>query len=532
MVPVAGRRWKVYSTERLIKTDQVANELCGKINDLYINLFDNTVNNYNYIKFTNIDDIESYINDFIDERFIYDGLFISQAISSINESLIIKNIRKLYESKCIKFKTAVRVPVTIQTENYPIQISRYLLTPKTPEDAKRLMELEGVRGIFPLDIALGLNRLPHLMTVKGMLKVCQVALESRSYKQASEQLAKAHRINLKPSTVMAVTNHIGNLAFQYDMDRANETYNKIFGNGSSKFDFPKEKKDGLLYIEMDGAFVNTRDKSETKKSSWHENKLGLVFSSTDKRLVKRRKNDVESADVDSLIKRERYNLSSKEYTSYIGSVDIFKKLILDCAIRNGYGQYKETVLISDGATWIRNLKEEVFWDAQQILDYFHLSEKIANFGKIYFKIQTIPTSHNTHRIDDTAIKEHPNYLKYKSWHEDMCQKLLQSRHNEVLNDIINMEKSTKINNEKLSKYIINNQNSIDYATYIKKGYDIGSGAIESANKTVLKERLVGAGMRWHLESAQYVVTLMSKLKSNKWFEDVIIPVKRYYNIIK
>jgi hypothetical protein len=42
------------------------------------------------------------------------------------------------------------------------------------------------------------------------------------------------------------------------------------------------------------------------------------------------------------------------------------------AVRNGYGKYKETVLIGDGATWIRSMKEELFPDAQQILDFSHL----------------------------------------------------------------------------------------------------------------------------------------------------------------
>lgn len=45
---------------------------------------------------------------------------------------------------------------------------------------------------------------------------------------------------------------------------------------------------------------------------------------------------------------------------------------------------KNTVIISDGATWIRNMKEEHFPDAQQILDLYHLKANTAEFAKFIF----------------------------------------------------------------------------------------------------------------------------------------------------
>lgn len=50
----------------------------------------------------------------------------------------------------------------------------------------------------------------------------------------------------------------------------------------------------------------------------------------------------------------------KKYISYIGAVEEFKKMFLALALRSDYGKYKNTVIISDGATWIRNMKEEHF----------------------------------------------------------------------------------------------------------------------------------------------------------------------------
>ena len=72
-------------------------------------------------------------------------------------------------------------------------------------------------------------------------------------------------------------------------------------------------------------------------------------------------------------------------------------------------------------------------------------------------------------------------------------------------------------------YISNNIKNIDYALYEKKGYFIGSGAIESGNKLILQDRLKRAGMRWNTSTAQAMLTLKTKAESDIWFRDVEQP---------
>ena len=119
---------------------------------------------------------------------------------------------------------------------------------------------------------------------------------------------------------------------------------------------------------------------------------------------------------------------------------------------------------------------------------------------------------------------------YQAWYDQTCQKLLTSRIREVLEDIIKKEDELHIIKSKLSKYILNNIESVNYEAYLKKGYEIGSGGVESGNKSVLKERLDGPGMRWHIASAQSMVTLRAKMKSGRWYEDVVLPVRKHYSI--
>ena len=75
----------------------------------------------------------------------------------------------------------------------------------------------------------------------------------------------------------------------------------------------------------------------------------------------------------------------------------------------------------------------------------------------------------------------------------------------------------------LHGYISNNIKNIDYVAYQKKGYFIGSGAIESGNKIILQDRLKRAGMRWNTPTAQALLTLKTKAESGLWFSDVEKP---------
>jgi hypothetical protein len=192
----------------------------------------------------------------------------------------------------------------------------------------------------------------------------------------------------------------------------------------------------------------------------------------------------------------------KEYISYIGNASEFRKHLFALALRNGYGHYKETVILSDGATWIRNMAEELFPDAQQILDYYHLCENVNTFAKHLFK------------MDES---------KYKPWAKEICGKLKKGEYQRVLDELWPLQRTPDSSPVNLFGYITNNVNNIDYAVYEKKGYFIGSGAIESGNKIILQDRLKRAGMRWNVETAQALLTLKSKVESRLWGSQVEQP---------
>lgn len=59
-----------------------------------------------------------------------------------------------------------------------------------------------------------------------------------------------------------------------------------------------------------------------------------------------------------------------------------------------------------------------------------------------------------------------------------------------------------------------------YGKFRKLGLEIGSGAIESAHKTVVQSRMKQAGMRWSKENVQSMLSLRAKYMSGHWNEIV------------
>jgi hypothetical protein len=379
------------------------------------------------------------------------------------------------------------------TVNGRLNLSRYSLKPTGPESKKKLLEAWGLRRVVPLDIHLEVDDLPFKMTVGAMLTTAYWAQNQMSYRRASEAICSVSMIETNPETVRLVADHVGNVVFEESMHTAIRLRNQFSSGG---VDLAGGKtKNGVLYIQTDGAALNTRSKNE-QGSTWRENKLGLVFSSDNIRYWTDAKG------------RRQHRICKREYVSYVGSVDVFKWLLLSCSVRNGYGEYRKTVFLGDGAAWIRNMVAELYPDAQQILDFFHLSENVYEFAKALFK------------MDED---------KYRPWAEDICEKLKASKYDEVLCCLrVYRDKPPSNSNVNLYSYIENNINSIDYAKYQQEGYFIGSGAIESGNRLVLQQRLKQPGMRWNEATAQPLLTLRAKYESGLWEKDVVDLLKSKY----
>lgn len=72
--------------------------------------------------------------------------------------------------------------------------------------------------------------------------------------------------------------------------------------------------------------------------------------------------------------------------------------------------------------------------------------------------------------------------------------------------------------EEVLTYFHNQRHRMDYPTYEANGWYIGSGAVESACKTVVGSRLKGSGMRWSEPGSHAVchVRALYRSESSQW----------------
>lgn len=355
-----------------------------------------------------------------------------------------------------------------------------MLIPENQKSKDALLKLNRVKSVFPLDDALGISGLPFKMTPMLMLRCAYWAQNQCSYQAAENVIRDTYGMYINDDTIRQVTNLIGRVVFEEDCRKTDSLFKRL-DKGELNF---SNKRKGVLYIEADGAALNTRHKDDDG-STWRENKLGVVYSSdniywwTDKK------------------GKCQHRILKKEYVSFIGSAGEFSRHLYRCAVENGYGDYKETVILSDGASWIANMAEELFPDAQHILVLYHLKENVYDFSKSKFG------------MDES---------KYVPWAERINGMLEDGRAEEVLAELNPNEKYANCVN--LHHYITTHLNHIRYPEYKAKGYFCGSGAVESGNKVVLQKRLKQAGMRWEPQTAQYLLTLKAKYESERWERDV------------
>jgi len=236
-------------------------------------------------------------------------------------------------------------------------------------------------------------------------------------------------------------------------------------------EYPNSEQDKSHYVMVDGGMFLTR------KEGWKEVKLGRIFCS---------ENAIK-------VNKDRGMITESQYVAHLGThKDFFSKFeyYLD--------KLPNPIFISDGAKWIWNWVDDFYSDSIQILDYFHAVEHLCDFAKDYYSCEK-------------------NRIK---WIETQKKLLLKDKVKTVIENISMMKTSNNDELEntkrKLLNYYQKNTKRMMYNTFRKKGLLIGSGAIESAMKSVLQQRLKLSGQRWTKKGFQNVANLRVVYKSNQW----------------
>ena len=163
------------------------------------------------------------------------------------------------------------------------------------------------------------------------------------------------------------------------------------------------------------------------------------------------------------------------------------------AERRGFPDAARRVVLGDGAKWIWCAATEMFPGAIQIVDFFHVSEKMWEVARVLFPADR-----------DSA----------QAWADARCEELKAG----ALDGVLATLRAHAGHCEEAAKavqYIATNRERMRYAEFRAQGLQIGSGVVEGGCKTVVG-RLKQSGMHWTKDGAEGILALRACILGGRY----------------
>ena len=318
------------------------------------------------------------------------------------------------------------------------------------------------KGYYPADAALGLE---GAYTPALARLVCLEGADESSYQKAENHLQEIGGIAVSGRQVQRVVQRVGEAAQTWQERDAQ----------------PGGKAVPILYVSADATGVPMRKEELVGRAGKQEDGgaktrspyLGCTFT--------QHQTDEEGHPV--------RDYESTTYVSSFGSIEAFGPVLRQDAIRRGLALALQVVLLIDGAEGLAKMGRLCFPGAIQIVDFYHALEHAGQVVAAFL-----------------GSKEHPDFKKQLGhWtrrllHDKVEQLIAQARQESA------GKTQAQAVEEELA-YFVRNVERMQYGTFRRKGFFIGSGVIEAGCKTVIGARGKQSGMFWSEPGAENVLAL-------------------------
>lgn len=339
----------------------------------------------------------------------------------------------------------------------------------------------------------GVGSYPHLVLL-GILsgatpallsEVCRQSAESSSYQVALQNLAR-RGLDLNEKTLVRMTQGFGRLTLHLRQ---------------AQLLVPKEPHSSPLRgkrvaVSVDGGRLRIRQprrrgrrRNQTRHrgfcAPWREPKLLVLYT------------------LDEDGHKQRHTLSLYEAT--LGDANALFTLLVGYLRLVGAAQADRLVLLGDGARWIWDRVEELVREVAlekerfvAIVDFYHAVEHLRDVTDL------LPGWSASRRR--TFIRHYKGVLKQGEVEEVIA----------AIDELFVGRNATALATER--DYFARNAQRMRYRAFAEAGLPIGSGAVESAVRQVVNQRLKSNGMFWLHERAEIVLHLRAFLRAGRWDE--------------
>jgi hypothetical protein len=252
---------------------------------------------------------------------------------------------------------------------------------------------------------------------------------------------------------------------------------------------PQRAPTKLAVLMLDGWQVRQRGpgwgkkKTEQNRVEWHEWKTGVYY---------RHEQSARTAGGRGMIE-------GKIVIGWQGEPVEFARRLHWEGQRAGLGRAQAKLVVGDGAPWIWNVTQDRWAGADEMLDFYHASQHLWEVGRALHGDQEAATA---------------------QWVEPRRHQLRHGREKQVLAELAGL----KAPRGEAGKVVLREQNyfashagRMNYRTIHRRGWPIGSGAVESACRQK-QCRFKRPGQFWTAKGMRYLSSLTEARHNQHWDE--------------
>ncbi len=361
----------------------------------------------------------------------------------------------------------------------------------------------GGKAVVPLDIMWNMDHeYMSLEMREGVLYSCA----HNTPEETAKIMAKFGMVSVHPSTIKKVIDRVG---------QSIENHKEQINKGIHELeDLPKECD--IMACSLDGVNVLINEKGKRKgrpKEKPHLDRSELSGSTYKNAMCGsislyniEHQQDIDEKQPVRLLSRYVSRMPENYYCTF---KEEFEK-----EIKHGMDSNpKVKILLVDAHLSIQGyLKTNPFFqDFHCLIDFYHACEHLSKLAEELFG---------------------KNSPKGQKWYEEKreilrtsergVEKVIQSAKYAIKVNLTSQIKIRGANSE--LRYFCNHRKMMNYGYFVKKGWPIGSGVVEAACKSIVKQRMCRSGQRWTIQGGQHILNLRTYVKSNRWnqFYDELI----------
>lgn len=315
----------------------------------------------------------------------------------------------------------------------------------------------------------------HRITRRLAKQICQLATVEH-FTRLEQLLADQHGVHLGHEPMLRLVHDVGTAAEQERLQQAD----RWLQTPACERTWPApEIFPQRLYVSCDGIMYCTNQTEPDPQNSgkprliWKQMRVGCVYwqdgrGCWHKRVIWGQEDDLLS----------------------------FGAALYLLACRCGYREADEKIFAADGGEWCWSIHEQYFADAAGVLDWYHASEHVWTCGKALSP-------------EDAA-----------AWSDEALERLSDQGGEGLLAWLLpqrpRLRGRKRAALDHLIRYVQPRLHRTDYPAYRHRGWQIGTGMVESTAKQLVALRLKGPGMHWCARGATAVTALRAQDLNERW----------------